>query len=164
MASRAQVNNVIFLGNVVQVLENSIRVSYAYSIFLRIRTFSNVFYFSVRVCSSFDCFSMRSSFYQLPSIPRFTYPLSPTWPFSSLLRPALSSLHSIQYSNFGSRCFRCSVPAIGIQLLSKILSPQTIDSLETLPNTLLLLPKFHPAALLGHFLPVHKIYLMKFAR
>ena len=38
MADRAQVNNVIFWGNVIQVLENRIRVSYAYSIFLRICT------------------------------------------------------------------------------------------------------------------------------
>jgi len=40
-------------GNVVQVLENRIRVSYVHSILLRIITYSNVFYFSVREYSSF---------------------------------------------------------------------------------------------------------------
>ena len=43
-------NNVFFRRH---VLENRIRVSYAYSIFWRIRTYSNVFYYSVRVCSNF---------------------------------------------------------------------------------------------------------------
>ena len=40
-----------FGGNVVRVLENKIRVSCEYSIFLRLHTYCNVFYFSGRVCS-----------------------------------------------------------------------------------------------------------------
>jgi len=54
MASRRQLNNVIFLGYISQVLENRMRVSYAYSVFWRLRAYSDAFYFDIRVFPHFD--------------------------------------------------------------------------------------------------------------